>query len=86
MPVGCSRDLLQRFARGAYEPGPKEEILGRVAGRGELRIDDEIGLRSAGLAERREDLRAIALEVADDRIQLCERDSQGFRLTVTNRV
>jgi hypothetical protein len=71
---------------GAYEPGPEQEILGRVAGRGELGIDDEIRPRSAGVAQRREDLRAIAVEVADDRIQLCERDSQGFRLTVTNRV
>ena len=28
----------------------------------------------------------IALEVPDDRIQLRERDSHGFRLTVTNLV
>ena len=66
--VGRSGDLLQGRASSAYEPGPEEEILGRVAGRGELRIDDEIRPRGARVAQRREDLRAIAVEVADDRI------------------
>ena len=84
--VGRSGDLLQGRASGAYESRPEEEILGRVARRGELGIGDELRPRCAGVAERRKDLRAIAVEVADDRIQLCERDSQGFRLTVTNRV
>jgi hypothetical protein len=84
--VGRSGDLLEGRAGGAHEPGPEEEILGRVAGRGELGIDDEVRPCSVSVAERREDLRAISVEVADDGIQLCERDSQGFRLTVTNRV
>ncbi len=84
--LGCSRYLLQRRACGAHESGPEEKILGRVAGGGELGIHDEIGPCRTSLLERLEDHRAIAAEVADDRIQLRERDSQGFRLTVTNRV
>jgi hypothetical protein len=84
--VGCRCDLLHRLARSAHERRPEEEILGRIAGGGELGVDDEIGSCCACIAERLEDLRAIAVEVPDDGIQLSERNSQGFRLTVTNRV
>ncbi len=80
------RDLLERLARGADETGPEKEILGWIAARRELGEDDEIGSGWPSLVQRREDPRAIAVEVADDGIQLCKRDSHSFRLTVTNRV
>ncbi len=81
---GC--DLLERLTCRADETRPEEEILGWIAARRELREDDEIGSRGARVVQRREDPRAIAVEVADHGIQLCESDSHSFRLTVTNRV
>ena len=79
-------DLLERVARGPHEPGPEKEVLGRVAGDRELREDDEIGAFAPCVGEEREDLLAVAGEVADDRVQLRERDPQGLPFTVTNRV
>src|SRR5262249_43235544 len=64
--------------------GPEQEVLGRISGDRELGEDDEIGARRPRRGEFAEDLRLVALEVADDAVQLCERDPQGFRLTVTN--
>ena len=40
---GRARDLVDRLARGADEPGAQEEILRRVAGDGELGQDDDVG-------------------------------------------
>ena len=77
-------DLLERLVRGADEPGPEQEVLRWVPGRRELGEDDEIRSGCACLAEAREDLLAVAVEVADDDVQLRERESHGFRLTVTN--
>ena len=85
-PVRGTGDLLEPVARGPHEPGPEEEVLGRITGDRELREDDEIGAFAPCVGEEREDLLAVAGEVADDCIQLRERDPQGFRLTVTNRV
>jgi hypothetical protein len=79
-----ARDLVERRARGADEPGPQEQILGRIAGRRELGEEHEVGPRLARVRQVREDLRPVAVEVADDAIDLRERESQGFRLTVTN--
>ena len=79
-------DLLHGLLRCTHEPRPKEEVLRRIAARGELGEHDEVGVGGSRVVEGREDAVAIAVEVADDRIQLGEGDSQGFRLTVTNRV
>jgi hypothetical protein len=72
--------------RSPYEPGPKEQILGRIPGRGELGKDDEICTRLLRALDVAQDPLAVPVEVAHDDVQLRERDSQGFRLTVTNRV
>jgi len=71
---------------GSHESWPQEEILRWVAGRRELGEDDEVGFGGGRLVDGAEDLGTVAVEVADDDVQLSERDSQGFRLTVTNRV
>ena len=84
MPVGRARDLLERLVRCADEAGAEEQILGWVAGDGELGEDDEIGACAARLGEGREDPLAVAVEVADDGVQLRESDPQGFRLIVAN--
>ena len=85
--VGRGRDLLERLVRGAHEPGPKEEILGRIAGRRELGEDDEVG--AGGCAPRRGSRGSssrLPSRSPTTAFELRERDSQGFRLTVTNRV
>ena len=84
-PVRGTGDLLEPVARGPHEPGPEEEVLGRITGDRELREDDEIGA-FAPCVRGSEDLLAVAGEVADDCIELRECDPQGFRLTVTNLV
>ena len=78
------RDRLERLVCCADEGGPQEEVLGRVPRRRELREENEIGAGGARLSEAAEDLRPVASEVPDDAVELRERDSQGFRLTVTN--
>ncbi len=80
------RDLLDRVVRRADESGTEQEVFGRVAGDGELREDDEIGAGSLGFGQPVENYGAVAVEVADYCVQLRERESQGFRLTVTNLV
>jgi hypothetical protein len=67
-----------------HERRPQEEIFGRIARGRELGEEDEIGPGGARVGEAREDLVAVSVEVADDGIQLCNREPQGFRLTVTN--
>ena len=85
MPSVAARDLLERRVRRADEAGTEQEVLGRVARDGELGEDDEVGA-ALGARSRSSRISAVAVEVADDHVQLCERDSQGFRLTVINRV
>src|SRR6476619_3369342 len=83
--VGLGRDLLDRGARGTDECRSQEEILGRVAGRRELGVHDEIGDCGSRLRERLEDEPAIAVEIADHGVELGESQPQrSFRLTVTN--
>ena len=48
--------------------------------------DDEVGPICTRVGKEGDDLLAVAVEVPDDGIQLCEGESQGFRLTVTNLV
>jgi hypothetical protein len=68
-------DRVQRLVCRAHEPRPQQQVLGRVTGDGELREEDEVGLGAAGLLDRLEDSRAVAVEVADGGVDLCERDS-----------
>ena len=76
------RDLLERALRRADEPGPQQEVLGRVAGDGELREEDEVGARLAGLLEPAQDLLPVPVQVADDGVDLCECEPHGLRLRV----
>jgi hypothetical protein len=77
-------DLLQRTLRRADEPWPQEEILRRVAGDRELREEDEVGARGLRLVEPVEDQLLVAVEVADDGVDLRERQPHSFRLPVEN--
>ena len=92
------RDLLDRVARCADEPGPEQQVLRRVPRDGELRENDEVGPGARCLVDRFDDAADVAVEVADDDVQLGERDSHrpilaarrerspfgGFRLSITN--
>src|SRR5918996_2619259 len=81
---GCS-DLAERRLRGADEARPQQQVLRGVAGDGELGEEDEVCAAAARLAEPLEDPGAVALEIADDRVELREREShQSFCLTVEN--
>jgi hypothetical protein len=62
------------WARGAHETGPEEQVLGWVAGDGELREQDEVGALAARAPEPLDDARRVAVDVADDAIDLgqCE--------------
>ncbi len=75
-------DLVERAPRRPDEAGPEQQVLGRVAGDGELGEEDEVGVDAAGLGEQLEDPVAVAGQVADDGVQLGECEAHGFRLSV----
>ncbi len=89
-PLGGGRRLLERPASGMQEPGPEEQVLGRVPGDRELGEEDEVGAGPPRVAERVHDLVPVAVEVADDDVQLRERQPHvapgphGFRLIGEN--
>ena len=85
-PVSGGRDLVERLARSAHETRSEEQILGGIPRDRELREDDEVGPLAARQPQLLEELGAIALEIADDHVQLRECEPQGFSLIVTNRV
>ena len=70
------RDLLDRAARRADEPGAEQQVLGRVAGDDELGEEDEVGARArAPRSSQSTTRRGVAVDVADDAIDLCECES-----------
>ena len=77
---GLTCDRAQGLVGGVHESRPEEQILGWIAGHGELGEEGEVGAGPLCLAQRGHDLLAVALEVADNQVQLCERQSHGFRL------
>ena len=74
-PVRRLRDLVDRPPRRADEAGAEQQVLRRVAGDDELGEEDEVGVRLAGLSEPLDDAGGVAVEVADDAIDLCECES-----------
>ena len=82
MPVAASRDLAGRRGGGADERGAEQEVLRRIAGDRELREDDELGAGVARLGDPPDDAVAVAVEVADGRVDLGQSDLHSFRLTV----
>jgi hypothetical protein len=78
--AGLVRDLDEGAACGSDEAWAKEEVLGRVAGDRQLWKDDEIRTGATRLPEEGEDLPAVPVEIADDRVQLRQGQSHSFRL------
>src|SRR4029453_3284264 len=83
---GRAGDLLERALRGADEPRPEQQVLGRVAGDGELGKEDEVGVGLPGLFEPGQNPVAVSVEGASGGDDLAERESHGcslgFRLSV----
>ena len=74
-----ARDLVQRLLGRAHEARPQQQVLRRIARHRELGKDGEIGARVPGLLEAVEDQGAVAVEVADDGVDLGECESHWFQ-------
>ena len=88
MSVHAARDLLDRLARRAHEAGPEQQVLGRVAGDGELGEEDEVRLARARLVDGGENALAVAVQVADDGVDLGEREphlDRSYRFATQRR-
>ena len=85
------------LSRRAHEAGPEQQVLRRVARDGELGQDDEVRRRALRLRHRGRDPLDVPIQVADDDVELRERDPHAgilhtgevtaagsFRLTITN--
>ena len=89
IPFVSAAIAVERLGRRAQEARPQKQVLGRIAGHGQLGEEDELGAGVSGFAEPLDDARAVAVEVADDRVHLRERkshasDSTGLRLRDEN--
>ena len=74
---GLARKALAGGAAGLLEGRLEHQILGRIAGEIEFGRHDEIGAEGRRLRPRRAQALQIALDVADDRGNLRERDDQA---------
>src|SRR5262249_17709644 len=70
--VGLGGDLLDGAPGRADERRAEEQVLGRVAGDGELGKEDEVGAGVEGLCAKLEGAGAVGPEIADDAVHLCE--------------
>ena len=68
------RQRRERRRRGVEEAGPLEEIARRVAGHRQLRKDRQLRALPFGGRGRVQHQPAVALEIADGRVDLSERD------------
>src|SRR5258705_9273956 len=75
-PLRRSGDQFELLEVVAHERALEDEVLGWVAGQHQLREADDVGALLARAADPVDDQARVALEVADDRVDLRERDSQ----------
>ena len=73
-PLRRGGDLVERGAGGLDEARAEEQVLGRIARDGELGEEDEVGPGGACLTDRVDDERPVAGEIADDGVELRERE------------
>ena len=69
-----ARDLVQRALRRADEARPQQQVLRRIPRDDELGEEDEVGTGVLRFVEPPEYPVAVAVEVADDRVHLRERE------------
>jgi hypothetical protein len=72
------RDLGERSFGGTHETAAEQQVLGRIAGDGEFREEDEVAALRARVLETADDQVAVAVQVADDGVDLCECEPQVF--------
>jgi hypothetical protein len=77
--LGLARDGGQRLAGVAQEVLLEQEVLGRIAGEGELGEQHDLRAGVAGARDVVADLARVALEIADARVDLGERETQRWR-------
>ncbi len=81
--AGLSRDALDRLLSRADEARAQQQVLGRVPRHGELWEDDEVGGVRLRLTETLEDELPVAVEVADDRVDLRKSEPHELSLAVS---
>ena len=82
MPVAACATSGSGVGCRADERGAEQEVLGRIARDRELGEDDELGAGGTRLGDPADDAVAVAVEVADGRVDLGQGDLHSFRLTV----
>ena len=80
--AGLARDRLHRALRRADEARSQQQVFRRVAGDGELGKQDEIGALRPGGLEPLENQPAVAVQIADDRVDLDEGKAHALSLTL----
>ncbi len=68
-------DVSKRLLVVENEGASQQQVFRRVARQGQLRKGNEVGAEVASAAGVLDDLRGVALEVTDRRVDLRERDS-----------
>ena len=68
--AGGRGDLLERLPRLGHERRPQQQVFGRVPGDRQLRERHEVAAEVFGLLVGGEDALRVALEVADDEVEL----------------
>ena len=77
-PARVAGELAQGLRRGTDEARPQQQVLRRVAGDRQLGEEDEVSPGGARLVQALEDLFAVAVEIADGRVDLGESESHRF--------
>jgi hypothetical protein len=75
--------LVEGAPVGRDELRAQQQVFGRVAGDGEFRDGDDVRPGGAGLFDAADDLRRVAREVADGRVDLRECDADGLIASLT---
>jgi hypothetical protein len=80
---GGGGHLLQGGAVVGHEPGPQQQVLGRVAGDRELGQDQQVAAGIVGGPQRLDDAGDVAVEIPDAGVDLAQGDTQaGHGLSV----